>query len=111
MKLKYLLITVFLTFTWNFSNAQSLKSDSLFVPPTVKQYQFNLEKPVLKIENLRYDQTGEPIRGKLSIDGTKVIMDNYKKGLKVKMDVIYADGTKEEIKKSSCYIDPVRYDL
>ena len=91
--------------------AQSLKSDSLFVPNALKQYQFNLEKPAVDIQNLRYEESGEPIRGKLSTDGKRVLMDNYKKGQRVKFEAIYSDGTKEEVKKSSCYIDPVRYDL
>ena len=72
------------------ANGQTLKSDSLFVPPTVKQYQFNLEKPAVQIENLRYENSDEPIRGRISIDGTKVLMDNYKKGQRVKFDAIYS---------------------
>ena len=83
----------------------------MFVPPAVKQYQFNLEKPAEQIENLRYEQSGEPIRGKLNVDGTKVVMDNYKKGQRVKFDAIYPDGSREEVKKSPCYIDQVRYEL
>ena len=105
------LIFVLFFFTGCYLDAQTLKSDSLFVPSTVKQYQFQLEKPAMQIENLRYDESGEPIRGRLSTDGTRIIMDNYKKGMRVKYEVIYADGTREELKKSSCYIDPVRFDL
>lgn len=111
MRGNWYLTAVFLLIGLSYSSAQSLKSDSMFVPAAVKQYQFNLEKPVERIENLRYDQSGEPIRGRLNIDGTRVVMDNYKKGQRVKLDVIYPDGTREEVKKSSCFIDPVRFDL
>lgn len=111
MRCNFLLAVLFFFGGLKSANAQSLKSDSLFVPSTVKQYQFHLDKPAVKIENLRYDQTDEPIRGRLNIDGTIIIMDNYKKGQRVKFDAIYADGTRVELKKSSCYIDPVRFDL
>ena len=91
--------------------AQSLKTDSIFVPGKLRQYQFQLEHPVESIEELRYEQSGEPINGTLSPDGRRVVMDNYKKGQRVKLTVTYTDGRKEEVSKSSCYIDPVTYEL
>jgi len=91
--------------------AQSLKTDSIFVPGKLRQYQFQLDESVESIDQLRYDQSGEPINGKLSPDGRRVVMDNYKKGQRVKLTVTYADGRSEEVTKSSCYIDPVTYEL
>ena len=91
--------------------AQSLKSDSMFVPGVVKQYQFHLDKPAKSIDQLQYEKTGEPIKGNLSPDGTRVVMDNYKKGSRVKLKALYEDGTTEEIIKSPCFIDPMRFDL
>ena len=92
-------------------NAQSLKSDSMFVPGGVKQYQFNLDKPAESIEELQYEKSGEPIKGNLSPDGSSVVIDNYKKGLRVKLKVLYADGSSEDVTRSPCFIDPVRYEL
>lgn len=102
---------VFVLFRMNSLNAQSLKQDTLFMPAAVKQYQFHLEKPAESIENLRYENTNEPIKGKVSEDGERVIMDNYKRGQRIKFDAIYKDGKREEIKKSPCFIDPVSYEL
>lgn len=111
MKVNRIVLSIFFSFSFHFATAQSLKSDSMFVPGGVKQYQFHLDKPVKSIEELRYEKTGEPIKGNLSPDGTRVVMDNYHKGSRVKMKVTYVDGTTEEIIKSSCFIDPVLYEL
>ena len=105
----FLTITTLLLST--LSKGQSLKSDSLFIPGSVKQYQFNLEKPAVDVQELRYEQSGDPIKGGLTRDGARVIMDNYKKGQRVKAKVIYADGTSEEISRSPCFIDPVKFEL
>ena len=91
--------------------SQTLKSDSLFIPGTVKQFQFNLDKPALKVEELKYELSGDPIKGGLTRDGIRVIMDNYKKGQRVKALVFYEDGTSEEISRSPCYIDAVKFEL
>ncbi len=88
-----------------------MKSDSMFVPGGVKQYQFNLEKPAKSIDDLQYEKTGEPIKGNLSPDKKRVVMDNYLKGSRVKAKVTYEDGTTEEISRSPCVIDPLRYEL
>lgn len=91
--------------------AQSLRQDTLFVPDQLRQYQFQLEQEVDKIDDLRYDKTGEPIKGTLSPDKKRVVMDNYKKGQRVKFTVTYPDGRSEELTKSPCYIDPVTWEL
>lgn len=108
---KILLLTGFLIVASININAQSLKQDTLFLPDQLRQYQFQLAEPAQSIENLRYDQSGEPVKGNLSPDGKRVIMDNYKKGQRVRVTLIYADGRSEEMTKSPCYIDPVSYEL
>lgn len=105
------LLLVLLTFVLVRADAQSLRQDTLFVPDQLRQYQFQLEEPVEKIENLRYEKSGEPIKGTLSPDGKRVVMDNYKKGQRVKMNVTYSDGRREEVAKSPCFIDPVIWEL
>jgi hypothetical protein len=101
----------FMLLLCNMTSAQSLKSDSLFIPGSVKQFQFNLDKPAVRVEGLKYEQSGDPIKGGLTRDGVRVIMDNYKKGQRVKATVTYADGTSEEITRSPCFIDPVKFEL
>lgn len=112
MKLLYVLaiLSVSIFFTHDVT-AQSIKSDSLFLPGQVRQFQFNLDKPAQKVEELKYEISGDPIKGGLSRDGARVIMDNYKKGQRVTVKVTYTDGTTEVVTRSTCYIDPVRFDL
>ena len=104
-------LVVFLSLMSAEINGQSLKQDSIFLPDQLRQYQFQLEEPVEKIENLRYEKSGEPIKGTLSPDGKRVVMDHYKKGQRVKLNVQYPDGRVEEVSKSPCFIDPVSYEL
>ncbi len=108
---KQTFLLIFFSFFMLKVNAQSLKSDSMFVPGGVKQYQFHLDKPVKSIDDLQYEKTGEPIKGNLSPDKTRVVMDNYHKGSRIKAKVTYEDGTTEEITRSPCVIDPLRYEL
>jgi len=90
---------------------QSLRQDSVFVPDQLRQFQFQLEEPVQSIEKLRYEKSEEPIKGTLSPDGKRVIMENYKKGQRVKLEVLFPDGRREEVSKSPCFIDPVSFEL
>jgi hypothetical protein len=93
------------------AQAQTLGHDTLFVPGSVRQYQFHLDEPAERIENLRYDQSGEPLKGTLSPDGKRVVLDNYKKGQRIRFNAVFSDGRNEEIGKSPCFIDPIRYEL
>jgi hypothetical protein len=43
-------LVVFLSFISAEINGQSLKQDSIFLPDQLRQYQFQLEEPVEKIE-------------------------------------------------------------
>ncbi|MBK7964264.1 MAG: hypothetical protein IPK10_02365 [Bacteroidetes bacterium] len=79
--------------------AQSLKGRYDFMPDQFRQYQFQLEEPVKSIDELRYEQTGEKIKGALSPDGLRVVMENYKKGQRVKLKIEHADGKVEEVSR------------
>lgn len=93
------------------ANGQSLKQDTLFMPEQFRQFQFQLDEPVKSIDELRYEQSGEKIKGTLSPDGLRVVMENYKKGQRVKLKVEHADGKVEEVSKSPCFIHAVSYEL
>ncbi len=108
---KLLLSGLILSFFCTKASGQSLGKDSLFIPDQLRQYQFQLEEPVQSIQNLRYEKSNEEIKGILTPDGKRVIMENYKKGQKVKLDLIHSDGRKETISKSPCFIDPVTFEL
>ncbi|MBK7683589.1 MAG: hypothetical protein IPJ26_14475 [Bacteroidetes bacterium] len=93
------------------AQGQNLKQDTLFMPDQFRQYQFQLDEPVKSIDELRYEQSGEKIKGTLSPDGLRVVMENYKKGQRVKLKVEHADGKVEEVSKSPCFIHSVSYEL
>ncbi len=93
------------------AKGQNLKQDTLFMPEQFRQYQFQLDDPVKSIDELRYEQSGEKIKGTLSPDGLRVVMENYKKGQRVKLKVEHADGRVEEVSKSPCFIHAVSYEL
>ena len=71
-----------------------------------KQYQIFLTEPAKKIENIE-NMEGEKIDGTLSPDGNKIYLDNYTKRERLKINLEYEDGRKEEITRSPCFIDPV----
>jgi hypothetical protein len=106
--ISHFLVIMVLSFS---AKGQSLKQDTLFMPEQFRQYQFQLDEPVKSIDELRYEQSGEKIKGSLSPDGLKVIMENYKKGQRVKLKVVHADGKVEEVSKSPCFIHAVSYEL
>jgi hypothetical protein len=93
------------------ARAQSPAGNTEFIPSGIRQYQFALPKQGAEIKDLQYVPSGEPVKGTLSPDGNRVILENYRKGSRVKMNVNYTDGTSEELIKSPCFIDPVSYEL
>lgn len=105
-----LLLFVFLGFS-SLLYAQDGKGQSGLIPEELRQYQLNLGKEAKEIKEINYSPTGEPVKGKLAPDGQRVIIDQYRKGTKVSLKVVWADGVEEEIVRSPCYIDPVRYEL
>jgi hypothetical protein len=72
-----------------------------------KDFQIFLKQPAKSIQLLMYEKDFTPIQGKLSKDKKSIIIKNYEKGSKVRVKVLYEDGTIEEFIKSPCYIDPV----
>jgi hypothetical protein len=109
--MKRISILLFFILFMGSASAQSPAEGSDFIPSGVRQYQFSLPKQGAEIKNLQYVPSGEPVKGTLSPDGNRVILENYRKGSRVKMDVSYTDGTAEELIKFPCYIDPVSYEL
>lgn len=105
---RFLFLFLILCSTQGFSQSDNQKE---FIPDGVRQYQFNLDKPAKSLDKLFYEPGGEPVKGTLSPDGSRVIIEHYKKGKRVKAEVVYMDGLKGEVIKSPCYIDPVTYEL
>jgi hypothetical protein len=70
-------------------------------------YQIFLKQPAKEIKLLMYEKNFLPIQGKLSEDHKSVIMNDYQTGAKVRVKVVYEDGTVDEFVKSPCFIDPV----
>lgn len=73
----------------------------------IEGYQIHLTQPAKEIKLLLYEKNFLPVKGELSIDHRSIIMREYEAGSKVRVKVIYEDGTEDEFVRSSCYIDPV----
>src|SRR5438552_3924258 len=70
-------------------------------------FQIYLKQPAKEIKLLMYEKNFLPIQGRLSDDKKTIIMQDYQRGNKVHVKVIYEDGMMEEFTKSPCFIDPV----
>jgi hypothetical protein len=70
------------------------------------QYQIFLTEPAQEIKELE-NMEGEEIKGRLSPDGNKIILENYTKKEKLRVKVEYESGRIEEFTRSPCYIDPL----
>lgn len=82
--------------------------------PEVEEYhakgllhQIYLEERAKSLEGLEYEKDGEPLKGKLSEDGKRIIIENYHKRGRVKVTVTTPTGEQKTVSKSSCYIDVV----
>jgi hypothetical protein len=104
------LCSIFVLFSCSLK-AQSSPEPAGFIPGGIRQFQFALPKQGAEIKELQYVPSGEPVKGSLSPDGNRVVLDNYRKGSRIKLQVLYSDGTSEEVQKSPCFIDPVTYEL
>jgi hypothetical protein len=71
-----------------------------------KQYQIFLTEPANNIQELE-NMEGEKIKGTLSPDGNKIIIDDYNKKEKLRVKVEYESGRIEEFTRSPCFIDPL----
>ena len=106
-KIKLLFVVSLLVFS---SVNVFAQSDSL---PQQKQndiYQIKLKDPVKCIQQIEYEKTGEPIKGYLDDDKTKIYLEDYKVNNRVKLKVIYENGREEEILRSPCSIE-LKYSL
>lgn len=101
--MRNLFFTASFVFVCAFGMAQS---DSSSTEPRY-DYQIYLKQPAQQILELKYDKDCTPINGTLNPEGKRVIMKDYEKGSKVYLQILYFDGTVEELRKSPCYIDPV----
>ena len=99
---KLLSILIFSLFI-SFASAQSDNAK----PAVKKDYQIYLKQPAKQIKLIWYEKDFRPIQGKLSDDKKSIIIKDYEKGERVRVKVIYEDGTEEDFIKSPCYIDPV----
>ncbi|MCC7232664.1 MAG: hypothetical protein IT242_06950 [Bacteroidia bacterium] len=72
----------------------------------VPEFQIHLDRPAMEIKHIMYDKNFLPIQGRLSEDKKSVVIKNYQKGNKVRVKVVYPDGSTEEIIRSPCFIDP-----
>ena len=99
-------IILFLFFTVTLTASASHFADSTGAP-NKQDYQIFLKQPAKEIKLIMYERNFLPIQGKLSEDRKAIIMKEYQNGNKVRVKVLYEDGTVEEFVKSPCYIDPV----
>jgi len=70
-------------------------------------YQIYLPKEAKEIKQLLYEKDCSPIKGNISSGKKSIIMQDYEKGNKVHVTIIYLDGTEDEFVRSPCFIDPV----
>jgi len=84
------------------------ESDSTSVKPEHRpDYQIHLPHPAKEIKLIMYEKNFLPIQGKLSPDRKSVILKDYELGTKVRVKLIYEDGTADEFVRTPCFIDPV----
>jgi hypothetical protein len=102
--MKCFIATTFLLFSFFIADAQT--ADSLSAIPK-NDFQIHLNQPAKEIKLLMYEKNFLPVQGKLSEDRKTILMKNYENGTKVRVKVVYDDGTVDEFVKSPCYIDPV----
>jgi hypothetical protein len=109
--MKRLIFLFGLTIIGTCAMAQDTKQHTNFLPDGMRNFQFNLEKPAKRISDLHYDKLSSPLKGVLSPDGTKVVLEQYQKGNRIKLTVEFEDGTSKEVTQSPCFIDPVVIEL
>ncbi len=70
-------------------------------------HQIYLENKARSIQELEYEKDGEKLKGKISEDGKRIILENYHKRGRVKVTYTTESGEQKTVSKSSCYIDVV----
>lgn len=99
---KFSLLIIFICIT----SSVLASGDSTQAKPK-QDYQIFLKQPAKQIKAIMYEKNFLPIQGKLSEDRRSVIMKDYEGGNRVRVKVVYEDGTEDEFVRSPCYIDPV----
>jgi hypothetical protein len=107
IKPKQLLITGILVLTGLTESMSQAGPEFTPETPSFKHYQIHLQQPAYLIEYLRYEKSGEPVKGFLSPDGLKIFLEDYVKGERVSYRVLHQETEAEESTRSPCYIDPV----
>ena len=108
--MKYLIYILFAAFCILGTSVSSLSQTEKFGNEEIKmfqQHQIYLEKPAISIQDLKYEKDDVKIKGNLSQDRSRIIMDTYDHKGRVSFTVNYADGTFETLSVGSCFIDPV----
>ncbi len=108
--MKYLIYILFASFCFLGTSAISVAQTEKLGDEEIKmfkQHQIYLEKPAISIQELKYEKDGTKIKGSLSQDRSRIIMDSYDHKGRVSFTVNYADGTFETLSVGSCFIDPV----
>jgi hypothetical protein len=102
-----LLVILFFALVTAGSGYAQITIDSVDTTPRFKSYQIYLKKEVQEIKEIKYFKDCSPINGNISQGKKTIIMEDYVPGNKVYMQLIYTDGTEDEIIRSPCFIDPV----
>ena len=98
-------VSIAFFFCLGFSVASYAQTDSSGLPKY--DYQIYLPKEAKEIKQLLYEKDCSPIKGNISDGKKSIIMQDYEKGNKVHVTIIYLDGTEDEFVRSPCFIDPV----
>lgn len=69
-------------------------------------HQIYLDKKAKSVKCIQY-KDGQPLQGKVSGDGKRVLIKGYKHKGRIQIDLEYDDGSQDSIEKSPCFIDPV----
>ena len=89
-------------------NLQQPVNDVQPKPNNDEWHQIYLDKPAKSIEGIQYNKNEQPVEGELSKDRMKVYLKNYDRtNGSVTVKLTYQNGTQEDLKRSSCFIDPV----
>lgn len=90
-----------------FDATKATPSSSPTTPDIKQLHQIYLDRPANKLHQIEYHD-GTPLRGRLSPDRMRIYIENYEKRGRIVAKLTYK-GSKapEELKRSSCFIDPV----
>lgn len=110
MHMRFFILFI-ICFSFAFAQAQVVVPAAPKVPasewePVSPTYQLYLDKPIIKILNVKY-LDGTPIKYDLGEDGETVYLHGYHKRAGVTIEAETANGQTMVFKRSPCVIDPV----